>query len=766
MSSTHQLTSSMISSSSSTFLAPSLLNLRARNACLPMAKRVNTCKCVATPQEKIEYKTNVSRNQNMSKLQAGYLFPEIARRRSAHLLKYPDAQIISLGIGDTTEPIPEVITSAMAKKAHELSTIEGYSGYGAEQGAKPLRAALAKTYYSGLGIGEDDIFVSDGAKCDISRLQVMFGSNVTVAVQDPSYPAYVDSSVIMGQTGQYNTDVQKYGNIEYMRCTPENGFFPDLSTVGRTDIIFFCSPNNPTGAAATREQLTQLVQFAKKNGSIIVYDSAYAMYMSDDNPRSIFEIPGAEEVAMETASFSKYAGFTGVRLGWTVIPKQLLYSDGFPVAKDFNRIVCTCFNGASNISQAGALACLTPEGLEAMQKVVGFYKENTNIIIDTFTSLGYDVYGGKNAPYVWVHFPNQSSWDVFAEILEKTHVVTTPGSGFGPGGEGFVRVSAFEASLTLTMELRPLGNTGLKVSAVGFGASPLGSHYTPVAQDDAIAAVREAFRHGVNFFDTSPYYGGTVSEKVLGKALKALQVPRSDYIVATKCGRYEDGFDFSAERVRKSIDESLENLQLDYVDILHCHDIEFWSLDQIVSETIPTLQKLKEEGKIRFIGITGLPFNVFTYVLDRVPPRTIDVILSYCHYSINDSTLLDMLPYFKSKGVGVITASPLSMGLFTEQGPPEWHPASPEIKSACKFAVAHCKSKGKKITKLALQYSLANKAISSVLVGMGSVSEVEENVTAFTELEGLGMDQETLSEIEAILEPIKNLTWPSGIDHM
>ncbi|KAL0798104.1 hypothetical protein Bca101_053278 [Brassica carinata] len=315
------------------------------------------------------------------------------------------------------------------------------------------------------------------------------------------------------------------------------------------------------------------------------------------------------------------------------------------------------------------------------------------------------------------------------------------------------------------MELRPLGNTGLKVSAVGFGASPLGSHYSLVAEDDAIAAVREAFRHGINFFDTSPYYGETLSEKVLGKALKALQVPRSDYIVATKCGRYGEGFDFSAERVRKSIDESLENLQLDYVDIFHCHDIEFWSLDQIVSETIPTLQKLKQEGKIRFIGITGLPFNIFTYVLDRVPPGTIDVILSYCHYSINDSTLLDMLPYLKSKGVGVITASPLAMGLFTEQGPPEWHPASPEIKSACKAAVGHCKSKGKKITKLALQYSLANKEISSVLVGMGSVSEVEENVAAFTDLEGLGMDQETLSEVKAILEPVKNLTWPSGIIH-
>jgi len=306
-----------------------------------------------------------------------------------------------------------------------------------------LRAAIAATYYADLGIEDSDIFVSDGAKCDISRLQVLFGSNVTIAVQDPSYPAYVDSSVIMGQTDLYQQDVQKYGNIEYMRCNPENGFFPDLSTVPRTDIIFFCSPNNPTGAAASRDQLTKLVKFAKDNGSIIVYDSAYAMYISDDSPKSIFEIPGAKEVAIETASFSKYAGFTGVRLGWTVVPKELLFSDGHPVAKDFNRIVCTCFNGASNIAQAGGLACLSTEGLKAMRDVVGFYKENTEIIVDTFTSLGFNVYGAKNAPYVWVHFPDRNSWDVFAEILEKANVVTTPGSGFGPGGEGFVRVSAF-----------------------------------------------------------------------------------------------------------------------------------------------------------------------------------------------------------------------------------------------------------------------------------------------------------------------------------
>ncbi|KAL3335792.1 hypothetical protein AABB24_031821 [Solanum stoloniferum] len=443
MAAIQQSLSTSISSSASTFLGQNKLRFRNQNVSMP-GKTSGIVRCVATPStEKTSYKTQVSRNENLAKLQAGYLFPEIARRRSAHMLKHPDAQIISLGIGDTTEPIPEVITSAMAKRAHELSTLNGYSGYGAEQGEKQLRASIASTYYANVGLEEDEIFVSDGAKSDISRLQVLFGSIVSMAVQDPSYPAYVDSSVIIGQTGQFQKDVEKYGNIAYMRCTPENGFFPDLSSVPRTDIIFFCSPNNPTGAAASREQLTKLVQFAKDNGSILVYDSAYAMYVCDDSPKSIFEIPGAKEVAIEVSSFSKYAGFTGVRLGWTAIPKALLYSDGFPVAKDFNRIVCTSFNGASNIAQAGGLACLSADGFKAMMDVVGYYKENTQIIMDTFNSLGYKVYGGKNAPYVWVHFPGRSSWEVFSEILEKTHVVTTPGSGFGPGGEGFVRVSAF-----------------------------------------------------------------------------------------------------------------------------------------------------------------------------------------------------------------------------------------------------------------------------------------------------------------------------------
>jgi len=314
--------------------------------------------------------------------------------------------------------------------------------------------------------------------------------------------------------------------------------------------------------------------------------------------------------------------------------------------------------------------------------------------------------------------------------------------------------------------VRGVGNTGLKVSSLGFGASPLGNVFGNVKEEDAIASVHEAFRLGINFFDTSPYYGGTLSEKMLGKALKTLMVPRDQYIVSTKCGRYAEGFDFSAERVTQSIDESLARLNLDYVDILQCHDIEFGSLDQIVNETIPALQKLKETGKVRYIGITGLPLNVFTYVLDRVPPGSVDVILSYCHYSINDTSLEDLLPYLKSKGVGVITASPLSMGLLTENGPPEWHPAPSELKSACAAAAAHCKAKGKNISKLALQYSLKNKDIASVLVGMNSVQQVRENIAATVEVEeGQCIDQELLEEVEAIISPVKNLTWPSGSGH-
>ncbi|GFY89387.1 AGD2-like defense response protein 1 [Actinidia rufa] len=387
--------------------------------------------------------TKVSRNINMERLRNNYLFPEISARELEHVNKYPNAEVISLGIGDTTQPIPDLIASAMSDYARSLSTPEGYKGYGDEQGNKALRKAIAQTCYRDLAVKDTEVFVSDGSQCDISRVQMLLGSDVTIAVQDPSFPAYIDSSVIMGQAGDFQYNSGKYRNIEYMKCGPPNHFFPDLSNTLRTDIIFFCSPNNPTGHAASREQLEQLVEFAKQNGSIIVYDSAYAAYITDESPRSIYEIPGAREVAIEVSSFSKSAGFTGVRLGWTVVPEELLYSNGFPVGHDFNRIICTCFNGASNIAQAGGLACLSPEGVRAMFSVVDYYKENAQILLDTFVSLGLKTHGGVNAPYVWVHFPGKRSWDVFNEILGKTNIITVPGSGFGPGGEEFIRVTAF-----------------------------------------------------------------------------------------------------------------------------------------------------------------------------------------------------------------------------------------------------------------------------------------------------------------------------------
>ncbi|KAG8633013.1 probable LL-diaminopimelate aminotransferase, chloroplastic isoform X2 [Manihot esculenta] len=403
--------------------------------------------------------TRVQRNVNMEGLRTGYLFPEIFKRESEHMQKKAHARLIRLGIGDTTLPIPDIITSAMAEHAYALSTIQGYKGYGAEQGNMDLRKAIAEKFYKDMGVEGHEIFVSDGAQSDISRLQMLLGSNVTVAIQDPSFPGYTDSSVIVGQAGKLEEESGKYGNIVYMNCGSENGFFPDLSTTPRTDIIFFCSPNNPTGNAASRQQLQQLVDFARINGSIIVYDSAYAAFISDESPRSIFEIPGAKEVAIEISSFSKFAGFTGVRLGWTVVPEELLYSNRFPVIKDYNRIVCTCFNGASNIAQAGGLACLSEDGYKAVTNVVNYYKENAKILVEAFASLGLKVYGGKNAPYIWVHFPGLSSWDVFNEILEKTDVVTVPGRGFGPGGEGYIRVSAFghrENILEASMRLKKL----------------------------------------------------------------------------------------------------------------------------------------------------------------------------------------------------------------------------------------------------------------------------------------------------------------------
>lgn len=393
--------------------------------------------------------SGVTRNQNFERLQGGYLFPEIGRRRSEYLEKNPEmaSRIISLGIGDTTQPIPEHILSGLVTGASKLGTKEGYSGYGDGNGNADLRGKIAEVLYKNI-IEPEEVFVSDGAKCDIMRLQQMFGSSVTSAVQDPSYPVYVDTSVMMGQTGEQDPELKQYEGIVYMPCNAENNFFPDYASLPRADVVYFCSPNNPTGAAATREQLTDLVKTCKERGSILVFDAAYAPFIRNpDVPKSIYEIEGAKDVAIECNSFSKYAGFTGARLGWTVVPSGLTWSDGSLVKDDFNRVMSTAFNGASNIVQNGGLACLDPEGMAEIDTLIDYYLENAGMLRKTFEEIGsgYKVYGGVDAPYVFVKIPDryESSWDIFSELLEKCQVVTIPGAGFGPGGEGYLRLSAF-----------------------------------------------------------------------------------------------------------------------------------------------------------------------------------------------------------------------------------------------------------------------------------------------------------------------------------
>jgi LL-diaminopimelate aminotransferase len=389
-----------------------------------------------------DYKTKVPRNPGFANLSAGYLFPEVGRRRKAFQEANPGIKVISLGIGNTTEPLSPTITEGLVKGAAGLGTREGYSGYGEEQGMMELRALIAKTLYGGR-IDPLEVFVADGAKCDIGRLQVLFGSEVSVSVQDPAYPVYVDGSVIAGAAGAYREGLG-YEGIVYMPCLPSNGFFPDLSKTPRTDLIYFCAPNNPTGACATKDQLKDLVAFARKNGSIIIYDAAYAEYISDPAlPKSIFEIEGAREAAIEVNSFSKPVGFTGVRLGWTVVPKELKFSDGTPVSRDWNRVMTTLFNGPSNIAQYGGIAALSGAGQKEMRESISYYMGNAAVIKKALDSIGIENYGGTNAPYIWAKFPEMSSWEAFGALLSKCAVVTTPGSGFGPSGEHFLRFSAF-----------------------------------------------------------------------------------------------------------------------------------------------------------------------------------------------------------------------------------------------------------------------------------------------------------------------------------
>ena len=387
----------------------------------------------------------ISRNYRLADLKAGYLFPEIAKRRREYAAAHPETaspekRVISLVVVNTTEPILPHINRGLVEVARRLGTPEGYSGY-SDEGLLSLREGISRVFYRG-EFAAGEVFISDGAKCDIGRLKLLFGAGIKAAVQDPSYPVYVDGSVLIGAGGTWEDT--GYGGIRYLPCTAENDYFPDLTALPENGIFYFCSPNNPTGAVATREQLTALVAAALKKGVVIVFDAAYAQYIRDPLlPKTIFEIPGAKDCAIEVNSFSKPAGFTGVRLGWTVVPKELKYAGGESVKADWERICGTVFNGASNIAQAGGLAALEPECLNEIRELCDFYLGNAKLIRSGLRDLGISCVGGDNSPYIWARFPGRDSWEVFEEILEKCQVVTTPGSVFGPAGRSFIRFSAF-----------------------------------------------------------------------------------------------------------------------------------------------------------------------------------------------------------------------------------------------------------------------------------------------------------------------------------
>ena len=382
----------------------------------------------------------ITRNKNITNLKAGYLFPEIAKRRREFAAAHPDAKIISLGVGNTTEPILPHICAGLVEGARKLGTVEGYSGY-QDEGLAQLREKISQVFYSGK-FAIDEIFISDGAKCDIGRLQTLFGNDVKIAVQDPSYPVYVDGSVLAGAAEGW--EGAGYKGITYLPCTAENDFFPNLDLIPQNSLIYFCSPNNPTGAVSNHGQLSALVETAINKGCIIIFDAAYSEFIRDPSlPKTIYEIDKADQCAIEVNSFSKPAGFTGVRLGWSVVPKTLKYAGGESINADWGRVMGTIFNGASNIAQYGGLAALDDEGLKEMRGLTDYYLANAKLIRDALQKLNVHCIGGDNSPYIWAHFPGRDSWEVFAEILEKYQVVTTPGTGFGPAGQGFVRFSAF-----------------------------------------------------------------------------------------------------------------------------------------------------------------------------------------------------------------------------------------------------------------------------------------------------------------------------------
>jgi LL-diaminopimelate aminotransferase len=390
-------------------------------------------------------------NHNYQKLKAGYLFPEIGRRVKAFSAANPAAKIIRMGIGDVTEPLVPAIIAAMHKAVDEMADRATFKGYGDEQGYDFLRQAVAKNDFQARGcdIAADEVFISDGSKCDTGNILDIFGPDNKICVTDPVYPVYVDTNVMAGHTGAAKENGEFEGLV-YVPMTAENNFTPALPK-GKVDIIYLCSPNNPTGATLSKEALTQWVNYARANQAVIFFDAAYEAYISDSTiPRSIYEIPGARECAIEFRSFSKTAGFTGVRCAFTVVPKNLRGRDKdgneVEIYKLWNRRHTTKFNGVSYITQAGAAAIYTPEGRKQINDVIAHYMTNAKIIRESLAAQGMKVYGGQNAPYVWLKTPGQTtSWQFFDQLLSQCNVVGTPGSGFGAAGEGYFRISAFNS---------------------------------------------------------------------------------------------------------------------------------------------------------------------------------------------------------------------------------------------------------------------------------------------------------------------------------
>jgi LL-diaminopimelate aminotransferase len=403
-------------------------------------------------------------NDNYLKLQAGYLFPEIAKRVKAYAEANPDAPIIRLGIGDVTEPLPAACRAAMVKAVEDMGSRDTFKGYGPEQGYEWLREKIAKHDFQSRGCEVDaaEIFISDGSKCDCGNILDIFGNNNTIALTDPVYPVYADTNVMAGHTGNAN-EKGEYEGLVYLPISAENNFTAAIPTDKKVDLIYLCFPNNPTGATATKEYLQKWVDYAKANGSIIFFDAAYEAYITDPSlPHSIYEIPGARDCAIEFRSFSKNAGFTGTRCALTVVPKTLKGKavDGSDVEiwKLWNRRQSTKFNGVSYIVQRGAEAVYSEEGQAQIKELVAFYMANAAIIREKLTAAGIKVYGGENAPYVWVKTPNNlSSWEFFDKLLHTVNVVGTPGSGFGAAGEGYFRISAFNSRENVEEAMRRIG---------------------------------------------------------------------------------------------------------------------------------------------------------------------------------------------------------------------------------------------------------------------------------------------------------------------